>query len=40
MRDLEGRAEALAGTFNTQDVANTLWEYATSTLRKFVATLT
>jgi len=29
MRELEGRAEALAGTFNTQDVANTLWAYAT-----------
>ena len=26
---LEGRAEALAGTFNAQDVANTLWAYAT-----------
>jgi len=25
---LEGRAEALAGTFNAQDVANTLWAYA------------
>jgi hypothetical protein len=25
MRELEGRAEALAGTFNAQDVANTLW---------------
>ena len=23
------RAEALAGTFNAQDVANTLWAYAT-----------
>ena len=29
MRELEGRAEALAGTFNAQDVANTLWAYAT-----------
>jgi len=29
MRKLEGRAEALAGTFNAQDVANTLWAYAT-----------
>ena len=29
MRVLEGRAEALAGTFNAQDVANTLWAYAT-----------
>ena len=26
---LEGRAEALAGTFNVQNVANTLWAYAT-----------
>jgi hypothetical protein len=26
---LEGRAEALAGTFNEQGVANTLWAYAT-----------
>jgi len=26
--ELEGRAEALAGTFNAQDVANTLWAYA------------
>jgi len=25
MRGLEGRAEALAGTFNAQHVANTLW---------------
>ena len=25
---LEGRAEALAGTFNEQEVANTLWAYA------------
>jgi hypothetical protein len=25
MRELEGRAEVLAGTFNAQDVANTLW---------------
>ena len=29
MRALEGRAEALAGTFNAQEVANTLWAYAT-----------
>jgi len=29
MRELEGRAEALAGTFNAQEVANTLWAYAT-----------
>jgi hypothetical protein len=29
MRGLERRAEALAGTFNEQDVANTLWAYAT-----------
>jgi hypothetical protein len=26
---LEGRTEALANTFNAQDVANTLWAYAT-----------
>ena len=26
---LEGRAEALAGTFNAQEVASTLWAYAT-----------
>jgi hypothetical protein len=25
MRGLEGRAEALAGTFNMQDVANSIW---------------
>jgi hypothetical protein len=25
MRELEGRAEALAGTFIAQDVASTLW---------------
>jgi len=32
MRELEGcegRAEAMAGTFNAQAVANTLWAYAT-----------
>jgi hypothetical protein len=29
MRELEGRAEAVAGTFNAQGVANTLWAYAT-----------
>ncbi len=29
MRELEGQAEALAGTFTTQNVANTLWAYAT-----------
>jgi hypothetical protein len=28
MRALEGRMEAVAGTFNSQDVANTLWSYA------------
>jgi hypothetical protein len=28
-RVLEGRAVALAGTFNAQGVANTLWAYAT-----------
>ena len=28
-RKLEGRAEALAGLFNAQGVANTLWAYAT-----------
>ena len=26
---LEGRAEALADTFKAQEVANTLWSYAT-----------
>ena len=25
IRELEGRAEALAGTFKAQEVANTLW---------------
>ena len=29
MRGLEGRAEAVAGTFKAQEVANTLWAYAT-----------
>ena len=29
MRVLEGRAEAVAGTFNALEVANTLWAYAT-----------
>ena len=29
MRELEGRAEAVAGTFIAQNVANTLWAYAT-----------
>jgi hypothetical protein len=29
MRVLEGRAEAVAGTMNAQNVANTLWAYAT-----------
>jgi hypothetical protein len=29
MRVLEGRAEALSGTFKTKEVANTLWAYAT-----------
>jgi hypothetical protein len=29
MRELEGWEEALAGTMNAQDVANTLWVYAT-----------
>jgi hypothetical protein len=29
MRVLEGRAEALAGTFNAQEVAKMLWAYAT-----------
>jgi hypothetical protein len=28
MRKLEGRSEALAGTFNAKEVANTLWAYA------------
>ena len=27
--ELEGRAEALAGTFKAQEVATTLWAYAT-----------
>jgi hypothetical protein len=26
---LEGRAQAISGQFNEQDVANTLWAYAT-----------
>jgi hypothetical protein len=30
MRVLERKAEAVAGTFNAQDVANTLWAYAAS----------
>jgi hypothetical protein len=29
MRELEGRAEALAGTFKAEEVANTLWAYTT-----------
>jgi hypothetical protein len=29
MRELEGLAEALAGTVNTQGAANTVWSYAT-----------
>jgi hypothetical protein len=29
MKELEGRAESLAGTFKAQGVANTLWAYAT-----------
>ena len=29
MRGLEGRAEALAGTFNAQEVAIMLWAYVT-----------
>jgi hypothetical protein len=29
MRELEGRAEAVAGTIKAQDVANMLWAYAT-----------
>ena len=29
MRVLEGRTEALSGTFNAQEVASTLWAYAT-----------
>ena len=29
MRELEGRAEAVAGSFQAQEVANTLWAYAT-----------
>jgi hypothetical protein len=29
MRELEGLAETLAGSFKTQDLANTLWSYTT-----------
>ena len=29
MRELEGRAEAVAGTFYAHGVANTLWAFAT-----------
>jgi hypothetical protein len=29
MRELEGWAETLAGTFKAQEVANTLWTYTT-----------
>jgi len=29
MGQLEGRAEAISGEFNSQNVANTLWAYAT-----------
>ncbi len=29
MLELEGRAEALTDTFNSQGVSNMLWEYAT-----------
>jgi len=29
MRELEGRAKAVAGTFNEQNVSNTLWAHAT-----------
>jgi hypothetical protein len=29
MGQLEGRAEAIAGEFNSQDIANTMWAYAT-----------
>ena len=29
MGQLEGRAEAISGEFNSQDVANTLWAFAT-----------
>ncbi len=29
MRVLEGQVEAMAGSFNAQEVANTLWAYAT-----------
>jgi hypothetical protein len=29
MRVLEGRTEGLAGSFTVQDLANTLWLYAT-----------
>ena len=34
---LEGRAEAVAGTFNAQNVANTLWAYATIGMSVFYA---
>ncbi len=29
MRVMEGRAEAVAGLFTAQEVANTMWAYAT-----------
>ena len=29
MRELEGRVEAVAGTFTAQNVASRLWSYAT-----------
>jgi hypothetical protein len=30
MRALEGRAESMAGTLTSQEVANTLWVYASA----------
>jgi len=32
MRELEGRVETVAGTFNEQDVANTLWTTCVSSI--------
>ena len=37
--ELAGRAEALAGTFNAQDVTNTLWAYATMGREGMIATM-
>jgi hypothetical protein len=33
MGQLERRAEAISGEFNSQDVANTLWAFATMGIR-------